>query len=203
MNNIRANAAAANDHDSAAQRDFGAVKNCSNAGGDAASEQDGAIEWVGIGDGDNRQIGGDDAFAERAHLAELPDIGIIAMHAECAIEQGTAGGCSCFLARVGVSRGARRAGAARGNKAKDNVVAHRASGDAGANRLDHARAFMPERHWQVGAQFTRNDVIVGVADAGSDHAYLHLVFMWWIKLDLFNAHRFTGRIYYCGACLHY
>src|SRR2546421_4563925 len=86
LKNIRANAAAANDHDSAARRDFGAVKNCSNAGGYAASEQDGAIEWVGIGDRDNRQIGGDDTFTERTDLAELPNIGIIAMHAECAIE---------------------------------------------------------------------------------------------------------------------
>src|SRR5581483_1490972 len=124
------------------------------------------------------------------------------MHAERPIELRPHQSRRSQVTEVCMPRGTIAAGTTRGYPAQHNMVAGLAIGNARTNSLNDTRALVSKRHWKIAGKVTRNDVVIGVADPRSNHAHQHLMVSRWIKLNFFNANRFTRSINNSSACLH-
>ena len=73
------------------------------------------------------------------------------------------------------------------------MIADPQRGDIGADRLDHAGAFMAqhERTIEREAPVAIDHVQVAVADAGGDSAHQHLAAPWLVDLHLLDGQRFV------------
>src|SRR5581483_3355109 len=91
---------------------------------------------------------------------------------------------------------------AGGHKAEHNMIAHFAASNMGADGFNDARTLVSKREWQIAWQFAGDDMIVGMADTGSNHANLYLMLLWRINLNLFNADGLARCVYNGGSCLH-
>ncbi len=124
------------------------------------------------------------------------------MHAEGAVKLRPGQDSRALVAQVGVARCAVATLPAAWNKAQHYMIAGFDAGDFGANLFDDAGSLMAQGHRQVGGQVADDNMIVGVADTGGDDAYLYLVVLRRIKLDLLNADGFAGGVNDACSCLH-
>ena len=104
LDSVHANAAAADDHDSASWYDLRAMDDCPNASRYTTTNKYRFVEWVVVFNLDNRHIGNNAAFAkggDDAHLANILTFRIV--HTEGSIKLGTHQNSGSHVTEVGMA----------------------------------------------------------------------------------------------------
>ena len=186
LDDVEADAAEPEDDDIVARPHIGGVDDGADAGGDAAADVAARLERrvaADLRDGDLGQHGevgkGRAAHVVVQHLALVGKArGAIGHHA--AALGGADGG-----AQIGLARQARLTLAAFGRVERDDMVADRDAGNAGADFADDTGAFMAEdRREQAFAVETIERIGIGVADAGRHDLDQHLAGARAVEIDL-------------------
>ena len=199
LDDVEADAAAADHGDGAARLDLGVEDDSADAGGDAAADEGGLGHGEVGGDGDAAGVGYDGLLGEAGDLAHVGDALLAPMEAGGAIEEGAAGG-GVGVAEVGAADGAEVAVAAVGHEGQDDVVAGAEGGHLLPDLGDDGGALMAEDGREVDACFAAHEVEVAAADARGGDADLDLVVLGGVELDVLKGEWLTVLVE--DRCLH-
>src|SRR5207247_1568461 len=169
LDDVEPDAARAEDRDRLPGLHARGVDDRADAGHHAAADQAGAVERHVGRDRDAGVLRHDGELRHRADAGELADAGPVAVE--------DLGGHRLHVARlaeVGVARVAVPARAAERHPVEDHVVLRLDAPDAGADRLDDARALVPEHAGERHGEVAGDGVQVAVADAARGEPDEHL-----------------------------
>src|SRR6266852_4046398 len=122
LNDIDANAAAANDHHCAACRNLGAVEHCPYPRRNGTTGQHCSIQRILLVYDHHGYIGNHRILTETGEQAELADIGAATVHTKCAIELRTYYRRRSLITEVCVSRETIAALSTAGYKTQNDVI---------------------------------------------------------------------------------
>jgi len=130
--------------------------------------QYGTVERIVIGYRNNRYIRDNRTLTKRGDNAHLTDITLLTMQTEGAIKLATHHDRCPHITEVCVPCCAIATFATRGDKAQNNMITELAIGNARPNLFDNASSFVPKGKWEIGGEFARDNVVIGVADTSGN-----------------------------------
>src|SRR5581483_2725537 len=148
----------------------GGVDRRTPARGDTAADEDGGLEVEVVVDLDTRGLGDRAPLGERADHAHGAEVVVAAVESERLVGHAALENRGAEVAQVLLAGGAPAAESARRDERAHHVVARLHPAHAGADLLDDAGALVPPDDREAGDDVAVAEVLVGVAEPGSDVA---------------------------------